>query len=1254
MQFIPGGPDIPERLLQAHEDGHVVFFCGAGISYPAGLPGFSDLVKQIFEAIGEPSDTVQAAIKAKQFDTAIGLLETNIVGGREKVRRELATILTPATDVPNTITTHAALLTLGKNRDGLTHLVTTNFDRLFEQTIADNELELQCFQAPLLPVPKPRWDGLVYLHGLLASSSNLNNLNQLVFSSGDFGLAYLTERWASRFVGELLRNYTVCFVGYSIDDPILRYMMDALAADRLLGESSREMFAFGSYSENHQEERKREWSAKNVTPILYCGHDDHTLLHKTLRTWANDHRDGVRGKERIAMECALAHPTTSTENYDLTDRLVWALRDPLSAERFANHHPAAPLDWLEALYKHCHPEDASNENPAPDLTGEQPVDTSHPGMVLAALANPCGQWSNTSRHLINWLIRHLDNPKLVLWIVNRGSRLHAEFKHSIENQLNTLAELEQEGKTNILEQIRANAPDALPRPLMRTIWRLVLTERIWLSARDSDLYRWRNHLKHDGWTPTSRLQLREALSPCVSLQEPWHRKLSFALAEDHNDNNIRPGCMRDLVESKVVLPTNFVRVFLQYIYKDRSWDEILPTLLPDFSLLLRDALDLMRELGQASDTHDMSTRDQPSISKHPQNRCFESWTALIDLTRDAWLATAQHCPERARLAAESWQQESYPLFQRLAFFAAAQGTVIPPCQALDWLSIDEYRWLWSGAVQQETFRLLSALAPRWTQSQLAKIVRAILAGPPQVRSKQALDPKLWRDDVNHSVWLRLAKINATDAQLGDTGQSRLNELSGRYPQWQFETDETDELASWIDSSNKGLKRRVTPRQRRDLVTWLKQHPDADDWAEDDWRRRCDNNFSTTACALCALAKENIWPTDRWRSALQAWSDGKHGKRAWRYLASLIAAAPPDVFQKLTYAVSFWLRAVAKIFDRNQFKDNQTVLHTLIERLLNAPFQDEVVDTDDPVARAINHPVGHTTTVLLDWWHRGGLEDRQYLKAIFTRLCDREAGQFRHGRVLLAAHAPSLFRADQSWTTQHLLPLFNWQRCEDEAKAAWEGFLWSPRLDPSLIQAIKPDFLDTARHYRALNHKEQYAVLLTLVSLNLRNIFTNLELAEATRSLPLDGLNNCVWVLVKELEASGDQRADYWTNRIVPYLHYIWPKSKDHRSPEIAKKFGHLCIAAQNNFPDALSRLRDWLQPLKYPDNLVEKLNQAHLCQQFPQDTLEFLDRVINEQTFFLSDELGECLETIRLAEPALETDTRYKRLMDYARQRSRS
>lgn len=266
MQFIKNGPDIPERLLQLHEDGRVVFFCGAGISYPAGLPGFGGLVKKIYDGVGETPNSIEnTAIKKEQYDTAIGLIERRIAGGREKVREQLAWILKPDLSAPHATTTHEALLNLAQTRDGRHRLITTNFDRLFEEVISKRKVPPQTYKAPLLPVPKNRWDGLVYLHGLLPEVPTHHDLDRLVVSSGDFGLAYLIERWAARFVSELFRSYTVCFVGYRINDPVLRYMMDALAADRLLGESPPEVFAFGSQLKGLEKKTADEWHAKNVT-----------------------------------------------------------------------------------------------------------------------------------------------------------------------------------------------------------------------------------------------------------------------------------------------------------------------------------------------------------------------------------------------------------------------------------------------------------------------------------------------------------------------------------------------------------------------------------------------------------------------------------------------------------------------------------------------------------------------------------------------------------------------------------------------------------------------------------------------------------------------------------------------------------------------------------------------------------------------------------------------------------------------------
>ena len=260
MQFVKGGPDIDERLLQAHEDGQVVFFCGAGISYPAGLPGFAGLTRRLYNELN-PSETAteRAALKGGAFDTAISLLESKLIGGRARVRREMASILMPHSLPPRATETQKCILQLSMAQDGKCRLVTTNFDRLFEDE--RERLNVKRYQAPLLPVPKNRWEGLVYLHGLLSEGLTDSELNQLILSSGDFGLAYLTERWAARFITELFRSYTVCFVGYSLSDPVLRYMMDALAADRLLGEKPIEAFAFGNYAKGKCEQAEAEWRA---------------------------------------------------------------------------------------------------------------------------------------------------------------------------------------------------------------------------------------------------------------------------------------------------------------------------------------------------------------------------------------------------------------------------------------------------------------------------------------------------------------------------------------------------------------------------------------------------------------------------------------------------------------------------------------------------------------------------------------------------------------------------------------------------------------------------------------------------------------------------------------------------------------------------------------------------------------------------------------------------------------------------------
>src|SRR3546814_4050061 len=92
---------IPEHLRRALEDGVVVFFCGAGVSVPAGLPSFKGLVEDVLRDLVPPADKCRVgstgalawrAFDKERYDEALDVLETRRGGGfappdvRDRVR----------------------------------------------------------------------------------------------------------------------------------------------------------------------------------------------------------------------------------------------------------------------------------------------------------------------------------------------------------------------------------------------------------------------------------------------------------------------------------------------------------------------------------------------------------------------------------------------------------------------------------------------------------------------------------------------------------------------------------------------------------------------------------------------------------------------------------------------------------------------------------------------------------------------------------------------------------------------------------------------------------------------------------------------------------------------------------------------------------------------------------------------------------------------------------------------------------------
>ncbi|GAL20065.1 hypothetical protein JCM19235_4265 [Vibrio maritimus] len=911
----------------------------------------------------------------------------------------------------------------------------------------------------MLPIPKnSRWDGLVYLHGLLPEKTDDTALNRLVVTSGDFGLAYLTERWAARFVSELFRNYVVCFVGYSINDPVLRYMMDALAADRMQGEITPQAWALGDCEPGQEHRKTIEWEAKGVTPILYnvpTGSNDHSALHQTLHAWAEIYRDGVQGKEAIVVKHALALPQDSTRQDDFVGRMLWALSDKsgLPAKRFADLNPAPSLDWLLEPFSHeCFGHDdlarfgvPPHNDVDPNLrfsliSRPAPYDCV-PSMLLVSGGPASSQWDNVMTHLARWLVRHLDDPRLIIWIAKRGGQMHDRWQWLIEHELDRFDSMKREGKSTELDDIRLNAPKAIPGPLMHTLWRLLLSGRVKSPWHHSDLYRWQGRLKREGLTTTLRLELRELLAPKVVLKTP------FRWSDDLSSTD-EPKTIKQLVDWELVLATDHVHSALSDL-ADESWKSALPLLFEDFQQLLRDALDLLCELGEADNRSDRSHWDLPSITPHWQNRGFHDWVSLIELLRDAWLEVHANDSPRATRMAQAWFELPYPAFKRLALFAASHDNCIPTEQWVGWLLEESAWWLWSTDTGREVFRLFVLQGRQLVGAVQNRLETAILAGPPREMYRDDLEEERWQDLVARSVWLHLAKLNTSGLDLGAPAMARLAEISTAFPQWQLATNERDEFSHWMSGTGDpdyedSRDVDIAPRKRQELVQWLtKPTPERRPFYEDTWREVCRSRFFHSLSALCDLAKEGVWPADRWREALQAWAEEGTVLRSWRYAAPLVQTMPDAVLQEIAHGVTWWMKAVSK-----SINVHENILLILCQRVLALPIDPGTGMTsngapiDKPVTEAINHPVGQVTQSLIDLWFKQNPNDNDLLpvelKPIFTKLCDMQTDRFRHGRVLMGSRLVTFFRVDRPWTEQHLLPLFSWNN-PLEAKAAWKVF-----------------------------------------------------------------------------------------------------------------------------------------------------------------------------------------------------------------------
>jgi len=552
MRFIEQGPSIPDELLIARDEGRVVFFCGAGVSRAkANLADFRKLTEDVLKTCrireDEPIYKLFADDKVSA-DRIFGLLEQEF--DEDYLQKIAAMLLKPPDKVD--LSAHRTLLELATTAEGATRIVTTNFDRLFEEAAKPKLLNL--FQPPRLP--DMSFNGVVHLHGLANPNYDGAEGQGFVLTSSSYGQAYLAEGWATRFIQAIFQQYIVVFIGYSADDPPIQYLLEALRKTPGLLNGA---YAF---QDGKEREANDKWAHKEVKAIAYDGGSNHSALWEILEAWA-ERAKSPEHWYRSVVNLARQDPKTLKPFH--RGQVAHLVSTTAGAKAFAEAADVPPSEWLcvfdanrryaqafredigvDELGKMYDPSDDygldsdspperiseednhhKKERKVPDAAWDAFKTTPHEGQIPRF--NFHGSVGNLPSRLIQlaiWLGKVADQPTAVWWASHyRG--LHPNVQDQINREI-------LHGKKTI-------------NPVVRQAWGYLFEKwRDDVAFKRTDPYRlfgdFRQLVKIDGWSNQVLRQYAAITRPHLAVQ-PWKKPKPPLFHENPN--------MSDLLNLKV-------------------------------------------------------------------------------------------------------------------------------------------------------------------------------------------------------------------------------------------------------------------------------------------------------------------------------------------------------------------------------------------------------------------------------------------------------------------------------------------------------------------------------------------------------------------------------------------------------------------------------------------------------------------------------------------------------------------------------
>lgn len=1259
MRFIENGPNIPDELLFAQDEGQVVFFCGAGVSMAkAGLPSFYQLAENVLTELGTPkNDKARKLFNAlKDLDSSVytqGQISADLIFNSLRRSYDSNTIgravaLSLISPSGADLRAHKIILKLARLQSGETRLITTNFDLLFEKC-QRNIASITRASLPRIEYSGNDW-GIVHLHGKVSPDYSGPDEDGFVLSSSEFGDAYLAQGWARDFVKSVLNKFNAVFIGYRADDPPVRYLLEGLQQ----GEGPKhKLYAFQS---GPNDEAVAQWNEKGVEAITYDESQEHVALWETLEAWATRSASPIAWRNRV-----LSKGRKSPVRLEPHERgmVAHTVKSVSGAKAFLNQDPPMSAEWLcvfdpkirnkkvEKDYycnyeeKLIHPYQlyGLDDDPPPSSDNvvfeQKPIDRwdafqadvkdyeelNHSNLpaIRGYNSSHIPALSTRLSYLADWVVKVADQ-RLTPWWVGQQLGIHPR----------------------ILDRIRFNMNHKNDPPIkgvLRDVWNKIFEVSLYDSRDDHSDHLFKNKVTSSGWTATMLREYGRESAPFLR-KEPIY---GGGIPRD----NRRKLDRRSLLNVDVKYPEG--------IYAIEIPDEKLQSAVSTLRANIEVAIDMERDYSGWIDFCAIEEDVDPTGRQFSRSYGLSGYVLnFVNYYRKL----VDYDLQQANDEYNSWRKED-EIFARLRVWASGFMNVTSAHEFAEEVCGLRKSDFWSFKGDRD---LMLSLRKRWDElSDVDKrrIESKILQGPSGYRGRSSEENEAI--SAHHQL-NRLHWLDRQGCELSLDLKAVTQKLRKKAPDWkpiyaEAAADSHDGAGGWVktDTDWSSLAS-VSPRQLiekskkfkgRDIRSFTEFAP---------FQGICDEAPLRALAALKFELKEGGFSEEYWESFLSRDARKKDSFRLKLLIAGRLKEIPNDKFKDILLTASRWFEDAGPELRKKNIRMYQAVWSKFIqtiERYENESKSSLVRQESSEIdwaTEAINSPSGNLAELVMTDPEKDGLKAEQGFPEQWVSYVDELLGlpddAHRYAMVIFAFNLSWLFNIDPKWTESRMLAQMEEHSSDkDDKEAIWAGFMWGAKLpNEPLYKRLKSQFLSMAVQ-SATDKRRDIEVLsgLVLSGWGSEDNATGGKFVtdEEMRSVLLNSSNEFRNYILWHLKNWSNSKDHGWDKMLLPFLQNVWPKQKKIRTKNTTSTLCEIALGQVGSFPELSKAVTQLVSKVDSEHIFIPEVKHAsEIASKYPSELLELLYAVLSDKPENWPYGTSDLVKEIEISDSNLQKDPR--------------